>query len=449
VHRHVRKWVSNRRIATKIIGLSLVVVAIFTASGVVGLINMRRIVADQERDYRVNVVALKHMTAVRSAVGGQKEAVLAYILSEPGFYRDSYTTVIDDTDRVIDTEIAALRRIALPAASRTSLEAFSATVTLWRIERTAALDAARDNAQERAAWIVLVRSETTARAVKDRADDFLNQLVNAVASGAAQAKANSARTTRLMAMLLFAGVLTAPVLSVLAARTISKPLREVVGVFAQISRGDLSRGIDLDRTDEVGQMARSLNETLVVLRNAFEEVHHRASHDGLTGLPNRALLRERINSAQPNAANGIPVAMLLIDLDGFKQVNDAYGHAAGDHLLTVVAERLIAGVRGSDTVSRLGGDEFAVLLNGVDNTEDVYAVAIRLLADLQAPTDFNGTVLTPQASIGVTLWNGECPVDALMHDADVAMYAAKTTGKGRVVRSEVIPPPGIGLKGLQ
>jgi GGDEF domain-containing protein len=73
----------------------------------------------------------------------------------------------------------------------------------------------------------------------------------------------------------------------------------------------------------------------------------------------------------------------------------------------------------------------------MDNAGDVYVVADRLLSDLQSPADFNGTILTPRASIGVTLWDGECPIDALMHDADVAMYAAKTGGKGRVVRTDV------------
>jgi diguanylate cyclase (GGDEF)-like protein len=436
VRRRILRWAGNRRIATKILGLSLVVTTIFTACGIVGLINLRQIAANQRADYRVNVVALTHMTAVRSAVGGQQEAVLAAILSAPGFYRDGYAAVIDDTDRVIDTEIAAMRRIALAGTQRRSLGAFIATVTMWRIERTAALDAVRNGDQQKAASIVLVRSEATARAVKDRADEFLNQLVGAVADGARRAEASSTHAAALMGVLLLAGVVTAVLLSVLAARTISRPLREVVDVFARISRGDLSRGVQLDRTDEVGQLSHSLNETLDVLRNAFEEVHHRASHDGLTGLANRTLLRERLGSAQNNAASGIAVAMLLIDLDGFKQVNDAHGHAAGDHLLTVVAERLLAGVRRVDTVSRLGGDEFAVLLDGMDNAEDVYTVADRLLAALQAPTEFNGTVLTPRASVGVTLWDGECPIDALMHDADVALYAAKTGGKGRVVRAE-------------
>ena len=395
MRRRIRRWADSRRIATKIIGLSLVVTTIFTVCGVVGLISLRQIAASQAESYRVNVVALTHMTAVRSAVGGQKEAVLASILSEPGFYRDSYAAAIDDTDRVIDTEIAALQHIALAETELRSLGSFTATVVMWRIERTAALDAVWHGDRQKAASIVLVRSEATARAVKERADDFLNQLVNAVADGTRRAHVSSTRAAQLMGTLLLAGVITALLLSVLAARTISRPLREVVDVFARISHGDLSRGIHLDRTDEVGQMGHSLNETLDVLRNTFEEVRHRASHDGLTGLANRTLLRERLDYAQNNAANGIPVAMLVIDLDGFKPVNDTHGHAAGDHLLTVVAERLVAGVRCIGTVSRLGGHEFAILLDGMDNADDVYTVADRLLSALQSPTDFNGTVLTP------------------------------------------------------
>ncbi|WP_433076407.1 diguanylate cyclase domain-containing protein [Dactylosporangium sp. CA-052675] len=432
----VRRRVADLRIATKIVSVSLVVTAIFTASGVVGLVNLQRLVAEQDRDYRVNVVAVDKMTDVRSAVGAELEAVLAYILSDPGFYRDTYAEVIVDSDRDIDARIAELRALALPRNELSGLKAFAATVTMWRTARQAALDAADAGDQRKAAAVVLVRSEAIARAVKDRANSFLDQLVEAVADGARRAKANGIRNTQLTAALLAAGALTAILLAVLTARAISRPLREVVDVLARVARGDLSRRVELDRGDEVGQMGRSLNETLGVLRAAFEEVHHRACHDGLTGLANRALLRERIAAARPNAAGGLPVAMLLIDLDGFKQVNDAYGHNAGDFLLTVVAERLVAGVRAQDTVARLGGDEFAVLLDGVESAEDVYLVADRLCTDLQEPATYRpDCVITPRASIGVSLWDGEVPIDALMHDADQAMYAAKTGGKGRVVRS--------------
>ena len=437
MYKRVRRWAGDRRIATKIVSVSLVVTAIFTASGVVGLLNLRRLVAEQDREYRVNVVALSRMTAVRSAVGSQQESVLSFILSEPGFYRDSYAAVIAETDRAIDADVQALTRIGLPAAEHESLRAFAATITMWRTARDAALAAALAGDQRRAASVVLVRSEAIGSAVKNRASSFLDQLVDAVADGARRTRANSVRTAQLTGLLLGLGAITAVLLSVLAARTISRPLREVVDVLARVARGDLSRRVELDRDDEVGQMGRSLNEALGVLRSAFEEVHHRASHDGLTGLANRALLRERLAAARGNALAGLPVAILLVDLDGFKQVNDAHGHVAGDHLLTVIAERLLAGVRPADTVARLGGDEFAVLLDGMDTREDVAAVADRLLVALQAQVDYHGATLTPRASIGVSLWDGDVPIDALMHDADVAMYAAKTGGKGRVVHAHL------------
>jgi diguanylate cyclase (GGDEF)-like protein len=430
-----RRRLGDLRIATKIVSVSLVVTVIFIASGVVGLVNLSRLIDEQDREYNVNVRALDEMTHVRSSVSAQLEGVLAYILSEPGFYRDTYAEIIEESDADIDARIATLRGIDLPQNERTGLRGFTATVDMWRTARDAALDAAQAGDQKKAASVVLVRSEAIARAVKDRASSFLAQLVEAVADGARRAKATAMRNAQLTTALLVAGALTAVLLSVLTARAISRPLRQVVDVLARVARGDLSRRVELDRDDELGQMGRSLNDTLGVLRNAFEEVHHRASHDGLTGLANRALLRERIAAARPNATRGLPVAMLLIDLDGFKQVNDALGHAAGDHLLMVVAERLLAGVRSVDTVARLGGDEFAVLLDGVDDADDVYLVADRLLSDLQQPADFRGRLITPQASIGVSLWDGEAPIDALMHDADQAMYAAKMSGKGRVVHA--------------
>jgi diguanylate cyclase (GGDEF)-like protein len=163
------------------------------------------------------------------------------------------------------------------------------------------------------------------------------------------------------------------------------------------------------------------------------DMRHRAFHDGLTGLANRALLRDHLEQALSRARRGIPLAVLLIDLDGFKQINDVHGHAAGDHVLVTVAQRLHAGVRGSDTAARLGGDEFAVVLDGMDADWDARAVAERLLASVTAPVRMGDVELHPGASIGVTIWQGQSDVDTLLQEADVAMYAAKTSGKGRVV----------------
>ncbi len=162
------------------------------------------------------------------------------------------------------------------------------------------------------------------------------------------------------------------------------------------------------------------------------DLRHQAFHDGLTGLANRTLLREHLGHALSRAQRGSPVAVLLIDLDGFKEVNDNFGHAAGDHLLIVVAQRLRDAIRGADTAARLGGDEFAVLLDGMDAPEDALQVSERLLAAIQAPLRVGDVEIQPCGSIGVAVWHGHATIDALLHDADIAMYAAKTAGKGRL-----------------
>lgn len=160
----------------------------------------------------------------------------------------------------------------------------------------------------------------------------------------------------------------------------------------------------------------------------------RALHDELTGLPRRALLIDRLQGAlQQSARTGHPGAVLFVDLDGFKQVNDAHGHAAGDALLVAVARRLCAAVRRSDTVARLGGDEFVVLLSSTYASGDAADVGQKLLQAILQPVPFAGQGLSVSASIGVATFLGETPgAEQLMQQADAAMYAAKAAGTGQV-----------------
>jgi diguanylate cyclase (GGDEF)-like protein len=425
---------ANRRIGTKIISVALAIASVFAAVGVVGLMGNRDLAEHQDREYRTNVVALSRMVAIRSAVSAQQEAVLSHILSDRGFHRDQFEVVISQTDMAMDVNLTALHKIELTQAHVAALTAFEGTVELWRTARDIGLAASRAGDRTQATTVMFVRSGKVARSLKERADALLVQFVEAVALGVRKAQASSRDAERLTLLLLILGGLVAVALAVVAARTISRPVRQTMDVLARAARGDLSHQLDVQTKDEIGQMGKSLNETLAILRDAFEQLQHRASHDGLTGLANRTLLRERLKAAAPHALDGVPVAILLIDLDGFKKINDTHGHAAGDQLLVAVATRLLSAVRGADTVARLGGDEFAVLLDGMDAEEDVYAVADRLLEDIQAPVPYNGTELHPRASIGVAMWRGDINVDQLMHNADVAMYAAKMSGKGKVTR---------------
>ncbi len=158
---------------------------------------------------------------------------------------------------------------------------------------------------------------------------------------------------------------------------------------------------------------------------------HQAFHDSLTGLANRALFRDRVEHALARSARGERIAVLFLDLDNFKAVNDTLGHGEGDRLLAAIGARLKRAARDGDTVARIGGDEFAILLEGVDQLEGVISVVQRVNDALHAPVPLEGREVTVTASIGVAHARGDEPVDELLRNADVAMYKAKDDGKGR------------------
>ena len=158
---------------------------------------------------------------------------------------------------------------------------------------------------------------------------------------------------------------------------------------------------------------------------------HQAFHDGLTGLANRTLFAERVEHALARSGEG-ELAVLFIDLDDFKHVNDSLGHAAGDQLLVAAARRLQGCLRPADTAARLGGDEFAVLLERVTDAEAATAVAGRVLDTLHQPFGLNGRTIPIKASLGVATGRpGTDEAEELLRNADVAMYAAKAGGKDR------------------
>ncbi len=167
-------------------------------------------------------------------------------------------------------------------------------------------------------------------------------------------------------------------------------------------------------------------------KEAEEKIYHAAFHDGLTGLPNRILLTERLSLAVERAKrhSTYQFAVLFIDLDRFKSINDSLGHQYGDMLLRQVAERLQQCVRKLDTVARLGGDEFAILLDGVEGLENAAPTAERMQEQLTTPFDLNGKEAHISGSIGIAVSTTgyQCPED-ILRDSDLAMYRAKANGK--------------------
>jgi diguanylate cyclase (GGDEF)-like protein/PAS domain S-box-containing protein len=168
-----------------------------------------------------------------------------------------------------------------------------------------------------------------------------------------------------------------------------------------------------------------------VARALGAEMSHLAQHDTLTNLPNRTLLQDRLTQAIAKASrNDSRIAVLFLDLDGFKQINDSLGHATGDRLLQSVAKRLLAAVRTSDTVSRLGGDEFVILLSEVAHASDAGVKARKILSALGAPFEMEQNRVGVTASIGVTTYpeDGET-AELLIRNADLAMYQGKEKGR--------------------
>jgi diguanylate cyclase (GGDEF)-like protein/PAS domain S-box-containing protein len=167
-------------------------------------------------------------------------------------------------------------------------------------------------------------------------------------------------------------------------------------------------------------------------RQLEDQLVHQAFHDSLTSLANRALFKDRVDHALQRTKRQTPsVAVLFLDLDGFKEVNDSLGHAAGDRLLIQVAERLHSCVRPSDTVARFSGDEFAVLIEDASDDIDVVQVAERVLEGLRQPFVVNGRELHVRGSMGIARMDGDVDgADQLLRNADLAMYRAKAAGNG-------------------
>ena len=246
-------------------------------------------------------------------------------------------------------------------------------------------------------------------------------------------------------------------LTFLVTRRLVEPLRELALAAKQVGAGRLGLKIPVRSSDEVAQLAQSFQsmvDSLAAsrarlleyqsvlerrveartreLRRATAQALDLAQRDTLTGLANRAHFMERLAEAVVDAVrSGERMALLFIDLDHFKHVNDSLGHHAGDRLLMHVAQVLSSCVRDGDVVARLGGDEFVVLARCIESEDEVEAIVARLLAAMRRPIDLDGTALRGGFSIGVAL----CPDHSaeaadLLRQADLAMYAAKQSGRG-------------------
>lgn len=225
-------------------------------------------------------------------------------------------------------------------------------------------------------------------------------------------------------------------------KIVINPIRDLQHITKNISEGKLDVEIDINRKDEIGELAGSFREMSESLQSSSEQVRYLAYHDVLTSLPNRSLFIEHLETAVAQAQRRRDtLAVLFLDLDNFKQVNDTLGHSAGDTLLKELSGRLITCVRKSDflaqpdssaeTIARVGGDEFLLLLPDIRKPQDAATVAQRLLQAASEPFSIKSYEFHVGMSIGISIYpnDGE-NASALIKNADVAMYHAKKDGKG-------------------
>jgi diguanylate cyclase len=240
--------------------------------------------------------------------------------------------------------------------------------------------------------------------------------------------------------IVFAFSVLSLILAILLARAVAEPLKQMVRAVQRFAVAQERAPLPITRQDEIGVLARSFDEMQLKIEaqvNTLQakqlELDHLASHDPLTGLPNRRVFLDRLEHALTRAQRGESrLAILFIDLDHFKEINDSLGHAVGDVMLLAVADRMRNTVRAADTVARLGGDEFIILVEDIESLDSVAMVARKIIESLAHPVWYQNHPLAVGASIGIAIYPQDgTRTTEVIASADQAMYHAKLSGRNR------------------
>lgn len=224
------------------------------------------------------------------------------------------------------------------------------------------------------------------------------------------------------------------VLAALVSRAVTQPLKAMVSATQALAQGHSHGVLPVEREDEVGELARSFQDMeqqilrqMTELNASRDAMAHLAHHDVLTGLPNRRMFEQRLAQAlELSRRSGRGCALLFVDLDDFKAINDGQGHSVGDRVLQAVARTILAAVRQADTVARIAGDEFTVLCENVDSEDAALQIVAKLELAFDAPLQVDGQPLPVRASIGVSLFPRDAQdAHTLLASADAAMYRVK------------------------
>ncbi len=265
----------------------------------------------------------------------------------------------------------------------------------------------------------------------DTLSEDINLVESAIFTIGKDAQANFAKVITYFTFLIsFIAILT----SVCIARVWVRPIKKLVAQAKEIGGGNYLVEKAIDRKDELGDLANAIREMGGKLQKHNQEISFMAYNDSLTNLPNRPSFVKTLNQEiVAHERRGAFLALLFIDLDGFKNINDSYGHHVGDELLIEVAARINSCLRDSDTLCRLGGYEFAVLLENVLSHADVERAASKIIRLVQKKMIVSDAQINISTSIGITLFNqGKISTKQLLIQADEAMYRAKLNGRNQV-----------------
>lgn len=247
-----------------------------------------------------------------------------------------------------------------------------------------------------------------------------------------------ATMARVRALVITHGFTAVAILLLVAGSLITwllRPLHHAADLAERMTQGEIPlKPLPVVRPDEVGHLTAAFNRLLAKLTTSQAELVRMAHHDTLTGLPNRQLLTDRLQQALARTQrNATRVAVLFLDLDGFKPINDALGHDTGDEALRQITRRLLEAVRQTDTLARLGGDEFILLMADLEAPaeEGARTLATKCIDAVARPLRLKGADHALGVSIGIALCRGRCTADRLLAAADHAMYQAKREGGGR------------------
>jgi diguanylate cyclase (GGDEF)-like protein len=242
------------------------------------------------------------------------------------------------------------------------------------------------------------------------------------------------RLNRAQAIVALVALLTSLGIAALLARRLAaaalRPIHRLTHAARAFGSGHLGHRVAVTSSAELHEMADTFNRMADALQEQHHQLERQAFTDSLTGIPNRALFEDRARHAlNRTLRTGERVAVLMIDLDDFKLVNDGLGHASGDELIAAAAQRIDDATRPSDTVARLGGDEFAVLLESVRGLDDALSAAERIRALFDSPFALNGGEVVVSTSIGIAMAQESLDAEELLRRADLAMYRVKERGK--------------------